>query len=235
MNPNVIMGAQIGRAKMTPHKRKQKDVLGTPEIKNLFGTSVARAALDVEHVEFHVLLKRFHLAGSHSKGAGKSFRNLFTPFDLYRLKLALHMSRQGLRSGLISDVLDTIGNSDFVQYDQSGRVPATKVSLVLRQSTRKRWLNGDPRDVVWYDIELRQVNMAYYVCDLGVIVREVDRVLEDIRLAKEARKKKSRTHREKVLLGCTTRCAAGALIRCLTTSSGISSVLIGPVKTSGFG
>jgi hypothetical protein len=197
MNPSVIMGAQIGRAKMTPHKRKQKDVLGTPEIKNLHGTGVARAVLGIEHVEFHVLLKKFHIAGSQSKRAGKSFRNLFTPFDLYRLKLAHQMGRQGLSSSLISDVLEVVEDKDFVEIDESRPVPATKLSLVLRQSARKRWPNGDPRDLVWYDIELRAMNKAYYTCNLGVIVREVDAVIEEIILAREARKEKLRTRGEK--------------------------------------
>jgi hypothetical protein len=179
---------------MPRRKRGKLGVLDTPEINNLFGTAVARAVLkvgqeEVTHADFHVLLKRFHISASQSTGAGKSFRNLFTPLDLYRLKLALLMSRQGFSSGLISDVLETCERDDFI--DREGRpITESTLSLTIRDKPRKRWPNGDPEDLVWHDIHKQPADKAYFICDLAVIVKTVDKALEDIRRKEQEERQK---------------------------------------------
>lgn len=165
--------------------RRSFEIFGGPEyqVPRFSAGAVARIVGldDVWKLQKLLDSPRYRLKASGQLGEGKGSRRWFTDRDIYRIKVAAHLIRDGFAPKVVSAVLEDIEDPELNSVDEEGRrtgfvtfsrgVKGPKLSL--RRSAKPP--------------EIKPEGPIYYALDLGQITSEIDE-----RIAKFMNKKNER-------------------------------------------
>jgi hypothetical protein len=125
-----------GKTMQKPVKRKQQegddhDVFATPKAPEprRYGSGEVGEILGIEPWQLHRFLSRYELTSSGQLGEGRGSRRLYTTEDIYRIKMAMLLIRDGFAPKLVAQIMQRIEDVDFLGIRQEGDFVESGVSL----------------------------------------------------------------------------------------------------------
>jgi len=120
-----------------PVKRKQQegddhDVFAVPKAPEpaRFGSGQVGEILGIEPWQLHRFLSRYELTSSGQLGEGRGSRRLYTTEDIYRIKMAMLLIRDGFAPKLVAQIMQEVEDLDFYgSQDDEGDFVERGVSL----------------------------------------------------------------------------------------------------------
>jgi DNA-binding transcriptional MerR regulator len=94
-----------------------------------FGSGEVGEILGIEPWQLHRFLSRYDLTSSGQLGEGRGSRRLYTTEDIYRIKMAMWLIRDGFAPKLVAQIMQRIEDVDFYGSQDEGDFQENGVSL----------------------------------------------------------------------------------------------------------
>jgi DNA-binding transcriptional MerR regulator len=142
-----------------------------------FGSGEVAMILGVELWQLNRFLSRYELSSSGQLGEGRGSRRLYTTEDVYRIKTAMFLIRDGFAPKLVAQIMQRLEDEDFHgTQDFQGEFRELGVSLSRGNKGPEVHIF---RAEKWPEISAE--SKAYYALDLSTITRSVDRQIASLK------------------------------------------------------
>jgi len=161
---------------MPKRKTERRDFWGTPEVDSpRFGTGAVARILEVELWELNRFLSRYKLSPDQL-GQGRGSRLVYTVEDVYRIKIAMFLIRDGFAIKLVAQIMQQFEDRDFQGFqDREGGFWKLGISL---------WRSEKGPEVRFYRAdtppEINPDSKTYYALNFSTITRDVDRRIAEL-------------------------------------------------------
>jgi hypothetical protein len=142
-----------------------------------FGSGEVATKLGIELWRLNRFLSRYELSSSGQLGEGRGSRRWYTTEDVYRIRTAMFLIRDGFAPKLVAQVMQRLEDVDFHgEQDAEGEFRELGISLS----------RGDKGPVVHIfhaddPPEISTESKAYYALSLSTITRSVDRQIASLK------------------------------------------------------
>jgi DNA-binding transcriptional MerR regulator len=112
---------------------------------------------------------RFQLSASGQIGKGEGSRRLFSREDIYRIGIAAHLAKDGFSPKFVSEILQTIEDSDLSDYDEKSERVYWGIAIERQEDKPKiRLLRSGKAPNITVD------GPVYYAIDFAQIIDQID-------------------------------------------------------------
>lgn len=168
--------------------RKKIDVLDVwPKGKEIdlprysFGAVCEVLGLEAWRLQKFLDSPRYRLKASGHLGEGKGSRKWFSTEDIYRIGIANFLAKDGFAPKLIVEMLERIGDSDLIGFDEHGEV---HTGITLTRTDK-----GPKLD--FFRLKSRQDfvqrGSVYYILELDQVTGKIDRKIKELAKMKAGR------------------------------------------------
>src|SRR6266496_3802574 len=171
----------IGGQTVPKQKRKEADddVFATQMIDvPRFGSGQVAEILGVELWQLNRFLSRYELTSSGQLGEGRGSRRLYTTEDVYRIRAAMFLIRDGFAQKLVAQIMPRLEDEDFQgRHDSEGEF--REFGIALSRSKKGPAVNLFRADA---PPKIDPDSDTYYALRLSTITQIVDRRIAELKI-----------------------------------------------------
>ena len=145
-----------------------------------FGSGQVAEILGVELWQLNRFLSRYELSSSGQLGEGRGSRRVYTAEDIYRIKTAMFLIRDGFALKLVAQIMQRLEDEDFYGVlSEEGNFRSIGISLWRSEKGRPevRFYRADKPP------EVTPESKAYYLLNLSTVTRDIDRRIAELKIA----------------------------------------------------